>query len=133
MYYPDLTPYEYLKGCIDSDTLNVGWLDKAHDYVKGETPCELLNWLFTLCLSPVNKTRGFHKCTLCKASGFGLTVQADGKEILLGSAEIRIRANNVRVFASPDLIYHYVKDHHYKPPDEFIVAVLNQSLNSDLL
>jgi hypothetical protein len=28
------------------------------------------------------------------------------------------------VFAAPSLVYHYVAAHDYRPPDEFIAAVL---------
>ena len=40
-----------------------------------------------------------------------------------GSAEIRVRGAN-RVYAAPELVYHYVVAHQYKPPREFIEAVL---------
>ncbi len=32
------------------------------------------------------------------------------------------------VYAAPDLIYHYVVAHHYRPPDEFIQAVMETPL-----
>jgi len=36
------------------------------------------------------------------------------------------------VYAAPDLIYHYVVEHHYCPPDEFIQAVLEGPLPGSL-
>ena len=41
----------------------------------------------------------------------------------LGNGEIRVRGE-AAYYASPTLIYHYVVAHHYKPPEEFIEAVL---------
>ncbi len=43
----------------------------------------------------------------------------------LGSAEIWVIANDGKIFACPDLILHYIVDHNYLPPEEFIEAVEN--------
>lgn len=42
----------------------------------------------------------------------------------LGSAEIAV-ATSATSFAAPDLILHYVRTHGYRPPAEFIQAVLD--------
>ncbi|MCB9148107.1 MAG: hypothetical protein H6641_05050 [Caldilineaceae bacterium] len=47
----------------------------------------------------------------------------DSHQMGLGSAEIRVFFNEI-VYAAPNLIYHYVIVHAYKPPDAFIEAVL---------
>lgn len=45
---------------------------------------------------------------------------------MLGSAEIRvIDVDNKTIYASPDLILHYIINHNYLPPDNFIRAVIN--------
>ena len=44
------------------------------------------------------------------------------EELRLGSAEIRVFGREEGTYAAPDLIYHYVVDHHYLPPEEFIKA-----------
>jgi hypothetical protein len=36
---------------------------------------------------------------------------------------MRVFGVNGDVFAAPNLIYHYVSDHRYRPPHEFIQAV----------
>jgi hypothetical protein len=41
----------------------------------------------------------------------------------LGSAEIRVPGANGRIYAAPDLIYHYMKDCNYLPPREFLEAI----------
>jgi hypothetical protein len=43
--------------------------------------------------------------------------------MLLGSAEIRVPGKDGKVYAAPNLIYHYIKDCGYLPPQEFIDAV----------
>ena len=49
-------------------------------------------------------------------------------ELWLGSAEIRVFSNEGVTYAAPNLIYHYIVDHHYLPPEEFIRAVLEGPL-----
>ena len=44
---------------------------------------------------------------------------------LLGSAEIRVFADGGAIYAAPDLIYHYMVVHRYKPPDQFISSLRN--------
>jgi len=46
----------------------------------------------------------------------------------LGSAEIRVVGQDGTVYAAPDLIYHYVVVHDYRPPEEFIQAVMETPL-----
>lgn len=57
----------------------------------------------------------------------GIKVTHDGTTLLLGSAEIRVPSRLGVVYAAPDMIYHYIKDHDYVPPQEFIDAVLELS------
>ena len=130
MYYPDLTTYEYIKERIDPQALNVGWLDEKHGFATFEPSVVFLNRLFMYCLNPVNPTRGYHICPFCHDSQFGLDALRSGRRIRLGSAEIRVEGKDGRIYAAPNLIYHYVADHKYHPPDEFIKAVLNQTMHN---
>ena len=41
----------------------------------------------------------------------------------LGSAEIRVKGINGKIYAAPNLIYHYIKDCGYLPPREFLDAL----------
>lgn len=130
MYYPDLSPYSYLKDdqYIPEEMpcpLNVGWLDIKHPFEVGEPSEKLLDALFAKRAYPVNKMRGYHQCQFCKSKAFGLETARKGKTLVLGSAEIRVKGKGGTVYAAPDLIYHYVAEHHYKPPQEFIDALLS--------
>jgi hypothetical protein len=44
--------------------------------------------------------------------------------VLLGSAEAWISDHRGTVYAAPNLIYHYVRDVGYLPPEEFVEAVV---------
>jgi hypothetical protein len=39
---------------------------------------------------------------------------------MLGSAEVWVPRSGGGAFAAPDLIIHYIRRHHYMPPNEFI-------------
>jgi hypothetical protein len=49
---------------------------------------------------------------------------------MLGSAEIRVPGKSGIQYACPNMIYHYLQDHNYRPPDEFITAVLELNVYS---
>jgi hypothetical protein len=126
MYYPDLTPYRYSFGDgdpIDPNVLNVGWLDAQRPFPKKRASEEFLDALFERCLEVVYQTRGHHRCPFCRASSSGVEVSRKGKRSWLGSAEIHIEGKDGKIYAAPDLIYHYVAAHDYAPPDEFVEAV----------
>ena len=129
MYYPDLTPYCYIEGETAPDLLNVGWLDIEHSFPKKKASEELLDALFEKCLHLVMPTRGRHECQFCDGPiGSGTEVTRNGKTIWLGSAEIRVEAQDGKVYAAPNLIYHYVLEHDYDPPPEFLDALLSQAV-----
>jgi hypothetical protein len=133
-YFEDLTPYEYDLGPTtwkgqsspSNKVLNIGWLSRSNSFAKGSVPDEGLEKLFELCKTCVNQMRGFHVCEFCESPrAFShFSAERDGERCWLGSAEIRVRGRSGTFYACPNLIYHYMKDHHYLPPQEFIDAVL---------
>jgi len=40
-----------------------------------------------------------------------------------GFSEIRVFGKKGKVYAAPNLIFHYIMEHDYTPPKEFIEAV----------
>lgn len=128
MYFPDLSPYPYhfSEKIPKQAILCVGWLEQENKFISGQPTKSFEQKLFQLCLNPVNRTRGFHSCDFCSPPEYGgIKVQNNEQETTLGSAEIWVWGENNKVYAAPNLIYHYVTQHHYQPPDEFISAVLN--------
>jgi len=125
-YYKDLTPYEYFvkdeKATVP--VLNIGWLSSNELFETGITSREFRVNLFQFC-SPENRVllaRGFHICEFCSSK----YVEDDQNQwdALKGNGEIRIQGHSI-IYAAPALIYHYVVEHNYKPPQEFIDAVLD--------
>ena len=125
MYYRDLTPYSYLESTSSDDVLNIGWLDIQHAFPRKKAPEALLDALFERCLILMKQTRGFHQCEFCDDRKAGPTkVSRHGRDAWLGSAEIRVNGKDGRVYAAPNLIYHYVAAHDYDPPLEFVQALM---------
>lgn len=130
-YYEDLTPYEYGRDQPEAGTVNVGWLSRYRPFNKGETPDAFKARLFEFCLDGnlVRFTRGFHVCEFCgiaEGEWFEKHPQYDEGGMGLGNGEIRVIGEGV-VYAAPALIYHYVVQHGYRPPDEFVTAIMDGS------
>jgi hypothetical protein len=117
-FFEDLTPYTYLDPEEEQPgTVNIGWLDRWHPFPTGATSKSFRAKLEQLCQQRVKRTRGFYSCDYCK-----------GRQKPISSAEIRV-AGKGRVYAAPELVYHYIVAHAYKPPEEFIAAVLAWDAN----
>ena len=130
-YFPDLTSYSYFPLEIEQEnTLNVGWLSSEYEFPTGSVDEAFTERLWLLCAYRLRQTRGFHLCPFCKHQSrplHPLTVTHQESELLLGTAEIRVSGEDGKIYAAPDLIIHYVVSHKYRPPDEFIAAVLSAS------
>jgi hypothetical protein len=112
-FFEDLTPYTYLYPEEElPGTVNIGWLDRARPFPIGATSEDFRAKLGQLCQRPLKQTRGFHLCYFCK-----------GRDRPASSSEMRV-AGGGKVYAAPSLVHHYVVAHSYRPPDEFIAAVL---------
>ncbi len=128
-HYSDMSQYEYVEECIRPNTFNIGWLSQDFPFEQGKSPQQFHQKLLEFCAFYVCKTRGWHVCEFCNTEKrMPIKVEFNAKTVLyLGSAEIRIIGDN-RIFASPNLIYHYVIAHEYLPPKEFIDATLKSPL-----
>jgi hypothetical protein len=122
-YFPDLTEYAYTPLAPgDAAPKNIGWLGASVEFETRTPEPEFLERLWLHCLVSVAQTRGLYECHLCAGKESNVA-QRDGKQLLLGSAEIRVLSRTGDIYAAPNLIYHYVSVHHYAPPKEFVEAV----------
>jgi len=130
-YYKDLSPYVYSKSEKSQlPVINIGWLSNGEFFVIGETSLEFREKLHRFCLDEniVLTMRGFQNCEFCGLSWeeWGEKHPSYGENAKLmgvGNGEIRIIGKS-KLYAAPALIYHYIVEHGYKPPLEFIEAVL---------
>lgn len=120
-YYPDLSPYEFTSSAEVPAPLNVGWLDPDHSFGTAKPDEQMLDRLWQFCRISVWRRRSKDDCPLCGHWG---DHEHDGTTLLLGAAEIRVFDQAARiVYAAPTMIYHYVREHHYRPPREFLEAL----------
>jgi hypothetical protein len=82
---------------------------------------ELLDAIWQYCTVSVAQTRGLHACEFCQGHSSNDAERKD-QRLLLGSAEIRVFSATGDIYAAPNLIYHYMLVHRYRPPDEFVLA-----------
>jgi hypothetical protein len=125
-YFSDLTPYSFLlaKDEVSASLLSVGWLSRFHSFPKKPVDARLLEKLLKLCRKPVRLTRGFHRCDFCSGSANSMiSMTVDGDKVRLGNGEIRVPGTNGVAYAAPTLICHYIDQHEYGPPQEFLDAV----------
>jgi len=132
-YFQDLSIYEYsgVDNRVELPVLNVGWLGREFPIETGETSRVFQERLFRFCQDEniVIIARGIHVCEFCNLP-MGEWLKRDRKFgenthwMSVGTGEIRVMGQLV-IYASPALIHHYVVEHQYRPPQEFIDAVLS--------
>src|SRR5262249_8774561 len=113
-WYQDLQPF-------DADGASflraVGWLDRNKPFSQGVCDARVIQRLIELQEKrggfPLLGTRGWHDCTLC-ADG-----SADGRSYY----EMFVPGDGV-IYVCPEGIVHYVRQHKYLPPGEFINALV---------
>lgn len=120
----DFSPYTYMEDFERDNTVNTGWIDSSCQYKAGHTSENILMMLWQFCLISVVQTRGIYECDLCSNLG-EIVEEINGVSLALGSAEIRVFGGDGTIFAAPNLIYHYVKEHKYKLSVKFEQALLN--------
>ena len=133
-HYEDLSPYRYVKESIPAgvSAVNVGWLDPGEEYARGNVPDGFTDALAVVVRdSRQMKMRGWHSCQLPHigyVEPYPTTVDVGGQKVSLGGAEVRVVAKSGEWMIAPDLILHYVTNHSYKPPTDFIEAVMDQRI-----
>ena len=109
-----------------------GWLGAGTEFPVGAIGepyvhrlfCERL---FEACRTwSTNAMRGYQVCDLCEPGEGGPSREASrhGRIARLGNAEVRVFDAAGRGWTAPTLIYHYVVDHAYRPPDGFVDGIL---------
>jgi len=99
----------------------VGWLSAEHSFTQGEVPAEFSSRLREFAKKSCESTyalgwgiyMGLHDCELCNQS--------------MASGNFGV-PSGVLLFVAPEMIFHYVETHHYRPPDDFIKAVMSSPL-----
>jgi hypothetical protein len=127
-HYADLTSYEYSPG--GERMLNIGWLAMGQPFRRGPVPLAFAHELGILARDPVDLTRGHHVCEFCKPPSDLIESSPKYEQVWemfhSGNGEIHVRGASGTVYCAPSLILHYVAEHQYQPPQEFVEAVIFQ-------
>lgn len=115
----DLSPYP-IENAAAGIHVCVGWIDPRLHFAKGIVDREVLRRIGVLCKTPVRRKTGWHPCSLCR--DYPVREQIGMQTLNLGNAEIDVAGQN-KIYACPNLIYHYILRHDYRPPAEFMEAV----------
>jgi len=126
MHSPDLA-------VIDDQRLkliSIGWLDPEHSFEKGAVDESFFARLMSLLVNPWQPfaAAGRHPCSFCRFSGGPGTVRyrpprGGEMQVDVGAANVFVPGDGV-LYMAPSSIAHYIDAHQYRPPDEFIAAVL---------
>jgi hypothetical protein len=118
-YFPDLGRKSMF--AAGEHVRAIGWLHPDYPYTKGKVSAAFVRRLkrfaarsgesaSALCLV---LAMGFHTCEFCGKSRGHRNFGVPNDDVL---------------FVAPEMIVHYVKQHGYAPPAEFIAAVLSSPL-----
>jgi hypothetical protein len=122
MYYRDLTRPEEGATYYQPNAFYVGWLDPEEEEPRwGHTPPAFQDKLVLICNSRNWREahRGPHECPFCGC-------ETGTRTFLVERAGGGIR------YYFPQLTAHYVVSHGYKPPPEFVDAVIaNEPIGED--
>jgi hypothetical protein len=138
-HYVDLSSYCHEISFNIDDVKNVGWIGRNQEFACGESEQKFIDKLKTIILKSgkgtydvlVDKIRGSYECPICGEQE--LEIRDENTYFILGSAEVWIPDSKVcgNYFSVPGLIVHYIEDHQYRPPEEFINAVLEFNYDID--
>ncbi len=109
MYFEDLHIQETHFGIKN---VKIAWLDEGKPYTEGKCPEEFLKKLKKLDVRV--HTKGWHTCPFCG--------NATSSTQFIWQIKGKIH------YDVPYMIIHYIEEHNYLPPQEFIDFVMNNDL-----
>jgi len=127
MHFDDLTLCRCHSGPLEADNwrvplLAIGWLEHPYEFAKGEVPNGLASKLQEMAARarafyPHYYFLGIHTCSLCVATA------SVSPGPIWSQENIFVPGRSV-VYVSPGGVDHYIEVHSYRPPQEYVDAVL---------
>ncbi len=102
----------------------VGWIERP-GFATGQVPDDCIEALIAAHPTKIVRdgTRGIHTCMLC-GEELPLLQWRDQAVQLKGHGHYLVRVHNT-VYMAPELLLHYISDHRYCPPQEFVHATIH--------
>ncbi len=112
MFIKDLEQTSYAPDCHEGErTVSIGWLGNEVP-TSGAVPAEFISVLRHLYnrRSYSEGELGYHGCEICNN--------------YISHGEISLSISGTK-YIMPLMILHYIEDHHYAPPEEFVKLTLD--------
>ena len=102
----------------------VGWLERGFDFPRGPLETEDLRLLESSVANLWEPFHfmGYHDCSLCTDPSVQTVIRVGSRECFLGASNLWVPGDG-QIFVAPSLIFHYVVEHRYRPPDVFLSAL----------
>jgi hypothetical protein len=122
--FKDLDPCPVFDGGA-ATLLSIGWLQEGVPFDKGLVSKEFFEVLVTLFVDPWQPAvaAGWHECPFCRFSRGPRSLCFGKQTVSLGISNVFVPGRDM-IYVAPSLILHYIDAHEYRPPDEFVDAVL---------
>lgn len=99
----------------------VGYLSIDEEFEKGEVSANFLTKLKVLWGEGITLgSAGHHECELCIDEG-----NYEGRGTSSSEKELIDKENKIK-YLFPEMIFHYITEHKFKPSNEFIEFVMRQ-------
>lgn len=122
MFFEDLGAYTYYSEKPFPNVRTIGWLEPKYRFRKGEVSFHLISKLQILIQRTeirdvhVNPIRGSYECKFCAPD-------ESESRLIIQASEIWLPDLCSGFFAAPSMLVHYIEEHRYLPPVEFLEAV----------
>lgn len=106
--------------------VHVGWLERGHEFRRGEVSRQFFAKLVDLCSAPYEPfiAMGSHDCDFHQFTRGPAQLTFEGKTVPdLFRSNVFV-PDGVRIFYAPSAIVHYIDALFYHPPESFIEAVM---------
>jgi len=128
-YYPDLGPIDYfpIPTGASCPLVAVGWLERQHPFTTGSVSREFFGKLVDLCKDPFQPVTscGFHTSSFQQLGRVSADFRFENEEVTgLYHANLFV-PDGTKIFVCPVAILDYIDRYFYKPPGEFITAVMS--------
>lgn len=130
MHFPDLALCTYGHNAKSPEAWNVpllaiGWLERGQTFSEGEAEEKVIDRARKIqgqTFGRISGYRGLHRCDLCEPEEAGFGIEDSHVNLF-------IPGNDCVYMASGGLV-HYMEEHSYLPPEEFVSALLSCPLPS---
>lgn len=104
---------------IEYKYVAIGYLDITEEYQKGIVSQTFVNKLHQLWSNGLGLgSLGHHTCEFCEGENKATSC----------SEKILIDKKNKIEYKLPEMIFHYIEEHNYQPPEDFVLFVLTSQI-----